>query len=110
MCSQFRKFFPGKEGKFGERTKEDGGGGGVEAYVRCYTLHLLGGRQGGGGGGAPCKYSPAIIIFQFCVRFESASLTDTRINTMNEVINGIRVIKMYTWEHAFKNAVSVLRK
>ena len=25
--------------------------GGAEAYVGCYTLHLLG---GGGGGGGPC--------------------------------------------------------
>ena len=35
----YRNFAKG--GKFGERTKE----GGVEAYVRCYTLHLLGGRE-----------------------------------------------------------------
>ena len=34
----------GGGGKFGVRTKE---GGGAEAYVGCYTLHLL----GGGGGG-----------------------------------------------------------
>ena len=38
----------GGGGKFGERTRE-----GAEAYVRCYTLHLLGGEndtRGGGGG------------------------------------------------------------
>ena len=35
-----QKFFQGGA-KFGVRTKE--GGGGAEAYVECYTLHLLGG-------------------------------------------------------------------
>ena len=29
---------------------------------------------------------------------------------MNEVITGIRVIKMYAWEYAFKRVVTKLRK
>ena len=29
---------------------------------------------------------------------------------MNEVISGMRVIKMYAWEHAFKRVVDKLRK
>jgi len=29
---------------------------------------------------------------------------------MNEIITGIRVIKMYAWEHAFKRVVSAIRK
>ena len=41
---------------------------------------------------------------------ESAALTDKRIHIMNEVISGIRVIKMYAWEAAFKDVVSKLRK
>ena len=55
-----QKFFQGGGGKFGVRTKE----GGAEAYVRCYTLHLLGGARMTQGGGKcpsppPLKYSPA---------------------------------------------------
>jgi hypothetical protein len=29
---------------------------------------------------------------------------------MNEIITGIRVIKMYTWENAFERVVTDLRK
>ena len=29
---------------------------------------------------------------------------------MNEVITGIRVIKMYAWEYAFKKVVSAIRR
>ena len=43
-------------------------------------------------------------------RFKSAKVTDRRIRIMNEVIIGIRVIKMYAWEHAFKRVVQQLRK
>ena len=37
-------------------------------------------------------------------------VTDKRIRIMNEVIVGIRVIKMYAWEYAFKRVVSKLRR
>lgn len=43
-------------------------------------------------------------------RLKSAKLTDKRINIMNEVITGIRVIKMYAWEYAFKKVVSAIRR
>ncbi len=43
-------------------------------------------------------------------RFKSAVKTDERVCIMNEVINGIRVIKMYAWEHVFKKVVNALRK
>lgn len=29
---------------------------------------------------------------------------------MNEVISGIRVIKMYAWEYAFKKVITSLRR
>ena len=45
----------------------------------------------------------------FC-RFKSAKKTDQRVRIMNEVITGIRVIKMYAWEYAFKRVVKALRK
>eukprot|EP00731_Ephydatia_muelleri_P034922 Em0086g6a len=44
------------------------------------------------------------------LRFGSALLTDRRVKIMNEVISGMRVIKMYAWEHAFKRLVDKLRK
>ena len=37
-------------------------------------------------------------------------VTDKRIRVMNEVIVGIRVIKMYAWEYAFKRVVSKIRR
>ena len=44
------------------------------------------------------------------IRLKSAQITDKRVLIMNEVIIGIRVIKMYAWEYAFKSVVSKLRK
>eukprot|EP00731_Ephydatia_muelleri_P026449 Em0018g549a len=43
------------------------------------------------------------------MRFNSARVTDKRVKVMNEVISGMRVIKMYAWEHAFKGLVDRLR-
>ena len=35
------------------------------------------------------------------LRRQTATLTDERIRIMHEIINGVKVIKMYGWEHAF---------
>lgn len=35
------------------------------------------------------------------LRRQTATLTDERIRVMHEIINGVKVIKMYGWEHAF---------
>ncbi|KAK7882506.1 hypothetical protein WMY93_028680 [Mugilogobius chulae] len=43
-------------------------------------------------------------------RAETAILTDSRIRTMNEVISGIRVIKMYGWEKPFAKLVDEVRR
>ena len=43
-------------------------------------------------------------------RFKSARVTDMRVKVMNEVISGMRVIKMYAWERAFKGVVDRLRR
>lgn len=45
-----------------------------------------------------------------CLRAETAVLTDDRIRTMNEVISGIRVIKMYGWEKPFAALVDEVRR
>ncbi|XP_037095749.1 multidrug resistance-associated protein 4-like isoform X1 [Syngnathus acus] len=44
------------------------------------------------------------------LRADTAILTDDRIRTMNEVIAGIRVIKMYGWEEAFAALVDEVRR
>lgn len=44
------------------------------------------------------------------VRLKAAKVTDTRIRTMNEIITGIKVIKLYSWENAFHRLVSTIRR
>ena len=46
----------------------------------------------------------------FFFRAKTAVLRDERIKIMNEVICGMRVIKMYTWEHPFSKLVSEIRR
>ncbi|XP_072319302.1 ATP-binding cassette sub-family C member 4 [Eucyclogobius newberryi] len=43
-------------------------------------------------------------------RSETAILTDNRIRTMNEVVSGMRIIKMYAWEKPFATLVSDIRR
>jgi ATP-binding cassette subfamily C (CFTR/MRP) protein 4 len=43
-------------------------------------------------------------------RDKTASLTDNRIRLMNEIISGIRVIKMYGWEKPFSDLISEARR
>lgn len=35
---------------------------------------------------------------------------DNRIKLMNEMLNGIKVLKLYSWELAFKDRVSKIRE
>ncbi|XP_071783118.2 ATP-binding cassette sub-family C member 4-like isoform X1 [Centroberyx gerrardi] len=44
------------------------------------------------------------------LRAGTAALTDDRIRTMNEVISGIRIIKMYGWERPFSALVDDIRR
>ena len=51
------------------------------------------------------------LLLQFSLyRFKAAKVTDTRVKLMSEVINGIRVIKMYGWEYAFSRLITKIRK
>ncbi|XP_054162187.1 ATP-binding cassette sub-family C member 4-like [Oppia nitens] len=43
-------------------------------------------------------------------RQQTAKLTDSRLRLMNEIIAGMRVIKMYTWEQSFCDLVTKARK
>lgn len=44
------------------------------------------------------------------LRHKTAIHTDERVKVMNEIITGMRVIKMYCWEKPFGDLVSKLRK
>ena len=43
-------------------------------------------------------------------RRQIAARADSRIGVMSEILNGIRVIKMYAWENAFEEVVDELRR
>ncbi len=44
------------------------------------------------------------------LRLKTAARTDERIRTMNEIVTGIRVIKMYTWEKPFATLIDLYRR
>lgn len=43
-------------------------------------------------------------------RSKALTWMDERVKIMNEVIAGMRVIKMYTWENSFTEWITKLRK
>ena len=43
-------------------------------------------------------------------RLKAAKVTDNRVRVMNEIISGMRLIKMYAWEWAFHEYVKKIRK
>ncbi|XP_055638062.1 ATP-binding cassette sub-family C member 4-like [Toxorhynchites rutilus septentrionalis] len=47
---------------------------------------------------------------QSVLRMRVAKRTDQRVGIMNELIQGIQVIKMYAWEKPFRSVVSIARK
>ena len=55
-----------------------------------------------------CKCYYGFMVAHY--RMKSALLTDRRVKIMSEVISGMRVIKMYAWEHAFKRVVGTIRR
>ena len=52
----------------------------------------------------------ANIIEYILHRLKSAKVTDKRVRVMNEIISGMRLIKMYAWEWAFHEYVKRIRK
>lgn len=43
-------------------------------------------------------------------RYRMSRKTDSRIRVMNEIIQGIQIIKMYAWEKPFAKIVDYMRK
>lgn len=43
-------------------------------------------------------------------RMKTAEMTDKRIRLINEIISGIKVIKMFTWETPFGKLIDFIRK
>ncbi|XP_075805253.1 ATP-binding cassette sub-family C member 4 isoform X1 [Microtus pennsylvanicus] len=71
--------------------------------------------------GISCLAGMAVLVIllplQSCIgklfsslRSKTAAFTDARIRTMNEVITGMRIIKMYAWETSFADLITKLRK
>ncbi|XP_061693359.1 ATP-binding cassette sub-family C member 4-like [Syngnathoides biaculeatus] len=71
--------------------------------------------------GPSCLAGVAVIAFMMPVqtwfgklfgifRSKTAVLTDNRIRIMNEVVSGIRIIKMYAWENPFSSLVTESRR
>ncbi|XP_064086924.1 ATP-binding cassette sub-family C member 5-like isoform X2 [Macrobrachium nipponense] len=44
------------------------------------------------------------------VRVQTVKVTDKRVTLMNEILNSIRLIKMYSWEESFAEKIAGLRK
>jgi ATP-binding cassette subfamily C (CFTR/MRP) protein 4 len=44
------------------------------------------------------------------LRIKTLKNTDTRLNLTNEVISGIKVIKMNSWEKAFEKIIKQIRR
>ncbi|XP_067315093.1 ATP-binding cassette sub-family C member 4-like [Pseudorasbora parva] len=71
--------------------------------------------------GPSCLAGMAVLVFLMPLqtmfgklfskyRSKTAALTDNRIRTMNEVVSGIRIIKMYAWEKPFAALVNDVRR
>ncbi|XP_061642245.1 ATP-binding cassette sub-family C member 4-like isoform X2 [Phyllopteryx taeniolatus] len=71
--------------------------------------------------GPSCFAGMAVLAFMMPVqtwfgklfgifRSKTAVLTDSRIRIMNEVVSGIRIIKMYAWENPFSSLVTESRR
>ena len=50
------------------------------------------------------------ILGSYLYRTKTVALSDQRIKFMNEIISGMRVIKMYTWEKPFAKLVAEIRR
>ncbi|XP_045888265.1 ATP-binding cassette sub-family C member 12 [Micropterus dolomieu] len=56
----------------------------------------------------PIQFFLAKLINMF--RWKAILITDSRVRTVNEILNSIKLIKMYAWEDSFEEKIAGLRK
>lgn len=42
-------------------------------------------------------------------RWKAILITDSRVRTMNEILNSIKLIKMYAWENSFEEKIAGMK-
>ncbi|EFA03946.2 putative multidrug resistance-associated protein lethal(2)03659-like Protein [Tribolium castaneum] len=85
----------------------------LQAAIVLYLIYLMSGPTALVGVGfviiiIPLQLSISKIAAAF--KLKSALKTDERIRHMNEVISGIQVIKVYTWEQPFIKLIQLIRR
>uniref|UniRef100_A0A3P8Z0T1 ATP-binding cassette, sub-family C (CFTR/MRP), member 3 n=1 Tax=Esox lucius TaxID=8010 RepID=A0A3P8Z0T1_ESOLU len=55
-------------------------------------------------------FNAAIAMKTRAYQVEQMQYKDARIKLMNEILNGIKVLKLYAWENSFKNKVLEIRQ
>ncbi|XP_044268715.1 probable multidrug resistance-associated protein lethal(2)03659 [Tribolium madens] len=84
-----------------------------QVVVMVYLLYTTVGPTSLVGVGFLCLFIPFQMYLAKRIsvyRLRTALKTDQRVRLMNEIICGIQVIKMYTWEKPFAKLVQVARK
>ena len=85
----------------------------LEVLASCIILWLLIGWRALAG---VVFYVTAIIYVTVAshqtkhLRVKSAAATDKRLEVMNEILSGIRAVKIYAWEMNFTEAIKQLRR
>ncbi|KAG5883223.1 hypothetical protein JTB14_011415 [Gonioctena quinquepunctata] len=85
----------------------------VETVVIMFMLYRVAGYTGLAGFSVLLFFIPLQMILgklTTIFRQETATITDDRVRVMSEIISGIQVIKMYTWEKYFTKFIEVVRK
>ena len=85
----------------------------LEVLASCIILWLLIGWRALAG---VAFYVMAIVYVTVAshqtkhLRVKSAAATDKRLEVMNEILSGIRAVKIYAWEMNFTEAIKQLRR
>lgn len=53
---------------------------------------------------------PDVVLMLLSLKVAHMKSKDNRIKLMNEILNGIKVLKLYAWELAFKDKVLAIRQ
>nr|XP_023018988.1 multidrug resistance-associated protein 4-like [Leptinotarsa decemlineata] len=81
--------------------------------VEAYFLFIYVGPSGIVGNAYLVGFIPVQMFLAKLVskyRLRTATRTDERVRLMNEIVSGIQVIKMYTWEKQFSKLAEIIRR